>query len=162
MPDGFREFEAVLGALSKMTNEEFRGEDMLDARCPKCEASSFIKISDLYDQARARSYEPTDAPDTPRDGGLTDDQILARFSPPERRSPTLRIAIAAILLSAIVYLIYRFFGNDVAQLAGAGAVVLMVGVGLTTMRKLSDDYYDRRSRWRKLYICQKCGQLVAP
>jgi hypothetical protein len=162
MPDGFREFEAVLGALSKMTDDESRGDDLLDARCPKCQASSFVKISDLYSEARGREGDPAEPPDTPRDAGLTDAEILARFAPPQRRSPSIRIGIAVIVFGAIVYLVYRQFGSDAAQLAGAGAVVIIVGVALTTMRKLSDDYYDRRSRWRKLYLCRKCGQLVAP
>lgn len=162
MPDGFREFEAVLGALSKMTDDESRGDDLLDARCPKCQASSFVKISDLYSEARAREGDPAESPDTPRDAGLTDAEILTRFAPPQRRSPSLRLAATVILLGAVVYLVYRQFGNDAAQLVGAGAVVITVGVALTTMRKLSDDYYDRRSRWRKLYLCRKCGQLVAP
>jgi hypothetical protein len=158
--DGFREFEAVLGALSKMTDDA-PVDDLIDARCPKCQASSFIKISDLYDEARARAEEPDESPDTPRDAGLTDAQILARFAPPQRRSPATRIASAAVILGAIAYLVYRAFGDTPGQLTGAGAAVLLVAFSLTTIRKLSDDYYDRRRRWRKTYLCRKCGQLVA-
>jgi hypothetical protein len=162
MPDGFREFEAVLGALSKMTSEETHDEYLLDARCPKCESSSFIKITDLYDQACVRADEFPEAADVPRDGGVSDAEAIARFAPPQRRSPSVRIAIAAAVLVAIVYLVYRQFGDVAAQLAGAGAAVILVGVMLTTMRKFSDDFYDRRARWRKLYMCRKCGQLIAP
>ncbi len=162
MPDGFREFEAVLGALSKMTSDETRSEDLLDARCPKCESSNFIKVTDLYDEASNRAEESPESIDERRDGGMTDAQVIARFAPPQRRSPTLRIVIAALVLGAIVYAAYRAFGDVVAQLAGAGAAVILVGVALTTMRKFSDDFYNRRSRWRKLYMCRKCGQLVAP
>jgi hypothetical protein len=162
MPDGFREFEAVLGALSKMTSDETPADDLLDARCPKCQASSFIKICDLYDEARNRAEESPESIDTPRDGGMTDARVIARFAPPERRPATTRIAIAAVILGAIVYLVYRQFGELVAELAGAGAVILLVVVALTTIRKFSDDFYDRRRQWRKLYMCRKCGQLVAP
>jgi hypothetical protein len=162
MPDGFREFEAVLGALSKMTSDEPRADDLVDAKCPKCESSSFIKITDLYDEARYRAEDSPETINTPRDGGVTDAQAIARFAPPQRRSPTLRIAIAVVILGAIVFLVFRQFGADAAQFAGAGAVVLLAGVTLTTMRKTSDEFYDRRARWRKLYMCRKCGQLIAP
>jgi hypothetical protein len=162
MPDGFREFEAVLGALSKMTSDETRPDDLLDARCPKCQSSNFIKITDLYDEAQIRAEEEPGAVNTPRDGGVTDAQAIARFAPPQRRSPTVRIAIAAVILGAVVYGVFRYFGETAAQLAGAVAVVILVGVALTTMRKFSDDFYNRRARWRKLYMCRKCGQLVAP
>lgn len=162
MPDGFREFEAVLGALSKMTADETVSDDLLDARCPKCNATSFIKITDLYDQALVRLDESDSASGPPLAAALSDEEIVARFAPPQRRSPTFRIGIAAVILGAIVFLVFRQFGVDAAQLAGAGAVVLLVGVTLTTFRKLGDDYYNRRRRWRKLYICRKCGQLVEP
>lgn len=162
MPDGFREFEAVLGALSKMTSDEPRADDLLDAKCPKCESASFIKITDLYDEAQFRAEDSPDTINTPRDGGVTDAQAIARFAPPQRRSPTIRIVIAAVILGAIVFAVFHFFGDFVAQLAGAGAVVLLVGISLTAMRKASDDFYDRRARWRKLYMCRKCGQLIAP
>ena len=162
MPDGFREFEAVLGAFSKMTTDEPRADDLLDAKCPKCESSSFIKITDLYDEARYRAEDSPETINTPRDGGVTDAQAIARFAPPQKRSPTLRIVSAAVIFGIVVYAVYHYFGASAAQFAGAGAVVLLVGVMLTTMRKLSDDFYDRRARWRKLYMCRKCGQLIAP
>jgi len=162
MPDGFREFEAVLGALSKMTSDETRSEDLLDARCPKCESSSFIKVTDLYDEASLRAEEEPQSVNLARDGGVTDAQAIARFAPPQRRSPTPRIVLVAVILAAVVYIVSARFGDTAAQLAGAGAVVVLVGVMLTTMRKFSDDFYDRRARWRKLYMCRKCGQLIAP
>jgi hypothetical protein len=162
MPDGFREFEAVLGALSKMTSDETVSDDLLDARCPKCNASSFIKITDLYDQARLRLEESEGVAGPPLVAGLSDEDILERFAPPQRRSPLWRIGVPAVVLGAIVILVLRQFGVTAAELAAAGALVLLVGITLTTFRKLGDDYYDRRRRWRKLYICRKCGQLVEP
>ncbi|HEY4303213.1 MAG TPA: hypothetical protein VGM82_01995 [Gemmatimonadaceae bacterium] len=161
MPDGFREFEAVLGALSKMTSDETRTEDLIDAKCPKCESTSFIKVTDLYDQARDRAEESPESINTPRDGGVTDAQAIARFAPPQRRAPAPRIVAAAVILGIAVYFVFRYFGASVAQFAGAGAVVILVVVTLTTMRKVSDDFYDRRARWRKLYMCRNCGQLIA-
>jgi hypothetical protein len=161
MPDGFREFEAVLGALSKMTSDEAPTGDLLDAKCPKCESSEFIKVTDLYDEARARVEDAPETANTPRDGGVTDAQAIARFAAPQQRSVTPRIAAAAVILGAVVLLVFRRFGVQVGQFAVAGAVVLLVGVGLTTMRKLSDDFYNRRARWRKLYMCRRCGQLVS-
>ena len=129
MPVGFREFEAVLGALSKMTSDETRSEDLLDARCPKCESSSFIKVTDLYDEASLRAEEEPQSVNMPRDGGVTDAQAIARFAPPQRRSPTPRIAFAAVLLGAAVYAVYRYFGDTAAQLAGAGAALGRVDAG---------------------------------
>ncbi len=31
---------------------------------------------------------------------------------------------------------------------------------LTRARALSDGYYNARARWRKLFMCEKCGQLI--
>lgn len=162
MPEGFREFEAVLGALSKMSSDEPPNDDLIGARCPKCDASDFVKITDLFDEARARLEEPTDAPDTPRAGGLTDAQIVARFAPPQRRSATTRIAISAVVLGIAAFLVYRRFGEIPGELAAAGAVVVLAPIALTSIRKFSDDFYNRRRRWRQLYMCRKCAQLIAP
>lgn len=161
MPDGFREFEAVLGALSKMSTDETPSEDLVGARCPKCEASDFVKITDLYDEARRR-VEDAEPADPALSGGMTDAQIVARFAPPQRKSANLRIAIAAVVLGGAAYAVYHWFGELPGELAAAGAVVLLAPVALTSIRKFSDDYYNRRARWRKLYMCRKCGQLIAP
>jgi hypothetical protein len=42
------------------------------------------------------------------------------------------------------------------------AFLVTLTVFMTWMRRYSDQYYDRRKRWRSLYMCRRCGQLVAP
>jgi len=97
-----------------------------------------------------------------RDAGLTDTEILRRFAPPERKAVAPRAAAAVIILGAPVWYVYHRFGADAAQLAGVIAGVIAITITMTTMRKFSDDYYDRRAKWRHLYMCRKCGQLVEP
>jgi hypothetical protein len=64
--DGLERFEAVLGAISKITAGE---EGLVGARCPKCNASDFAKGSDVFDEARARLEEPGSESQAARYGG---------------------------------------------------------------------------------------------
>jgi uncharacterized membrane protein YoaK (UPF0700 family) len=93
---------------------------------------------------------------------VTDAQAIARFAPPQRRAAAPRVVVAAVILAVPVFFAFRRYGDTVGEFAAAGAVVILVGVMLTTMRRVSDDFYDRRARWRKLYMCRKCGQLITP
>ena len=156
--DELRQFEAVLGAISKMTSDADIG-NLVDAKCPKCGASDFVSVVDLYDIAarRAEDGEPTNVP---REGGLTDAQIMRSFAPPQKKAIAARIVAVAVPLLAAGGWIYHRYGDNAGELALIVAAVLIVGFGLTTARKLSGDYYDRRARWRKTYLCQQCGQLV--
>jgi hypothetical protein len=156
--DGLERFEAVLGAISKITAGE---EGLVGARCPKCNASDFAKGSDVFDEARARLEEPSGESQAARYGGLTDLQLIEKFRPPERRSVLGRAIIVAVPLSAAAFYVYHRFGATVGQIAIGVALVTTVIVLMTRARRLSDEYYARRGRWNKLYICRRCGQLVS-
>jgi hypothetical protein len=99
--------------------------------------------------------------DTVRVGGLTDGQIVGRLAPPRRRS-AIPIAIAvAVPLSAGAYLVLRRFGSGIGEFAFVGAFLVTLVVFMTTLRRRSDEFYARRKRWRSLFMCRRCGQLVA-
>ncbi|HEX8945173.1 MAG TPA: hypothetical protein VF785_18705, partial [Gemmatimonadaceae bacterium] len=89
--DELERFEAILGAVSRSLSDEGNDDRLADARCPKCEASSFIRVSDLYEDAVRRLSEGA-AADVVREGGRTDSQIVARLAPPERRSARVIVA----------------------------------------------------------------------
>jgi hypothetical protein len=156
--DELRQFEAVLGAISKMTSDTDVG-DLVDAKCPKCGASDFVSVVDLYDIAalRAENGEPSNVP---REGGLTDEQIMRKFAPPQKKAIAPRVAAVTVPLLAAGGWIYHRYGDNAGELALIAAGVLIIGFALTSARKLSGDYYDRRARWRKTYLCRQCGQLV--
>lgn len=158
--DSLRRFEAALGAFSKMTGE---GEEkgLGDARCPKCGASNFVAGSDLYTEALIRLEEPGTGAQAPLVPGFTDAQIVAKFKPPRRKSSLTRTLLVAIPLGAGVAYVFRRYGSTLGQLAAMVAIVLTIVVLMTTLRRNSDDYYDRRQRWRKLHVCRNCGQIVA-
>lgn len=156
--DELRQFEAVLGAIGKMTSDMDVGS-LVDAKCPKCGASDFVAVVDLFDIA-ARRAEEGEPSNVPREGGLTDEQIMRKFAPPMKKGIALRVLIVAIPLLAAGGWIYHRYGDNAGEFALIGAGVLIIGWGLTSARKLSGDYYDRRARWRKTYLCRKCGQLV--
>ena len=40
-------------------------------------------------------------------------------------------------------------------------LLLLLVVALTSLRRLSDEYYHARRRWNSLFMCRECGQLVA-
>jgi hypothetical protein len=159
--DKLRQFEAILGAVSKVTSDEVGGE-LVDARCPKCTASNFAQVSDLYVDALTRIDESPDQADAVREGGMTNAQMAAKFKPPTRKSPALRVIAVAIVTGAPAYYIYQRFGETPGQFAIIAAIVATVVALMTGLRKYSDQYYAARKRWRHLYMCRKCGQLVAP
>ena len=155
-----RWIEAALGAVSKLNADEAQG-DLRDARCPKCNASDFVKISDLYSESVGRLEENADSPETVRDGGMTDTQIVAKFRPPRRRSALGVTLAVAVPLAAAAFYLYRRVGGDVGQIALIVAGVITAIAFMTTVRRFSDQYYHRRQRWNSLFMCRRCGQLVA-
>jgi hypothetical protein len=158
--DELERFEAMLGALSSSLSGD--GDDGLTgARCPKCEASSFVRVSELYDDAVRRLGEPGADADVVREGGRTDRQIVERLSPPQRRSARGIVIAVAIPLAIVAFYLYRRFGDTVGQGSIVAAVVVLLIVFLTTLRRLSDEYYARRHEWSRLFMCRRCGQLVS-
>src|SRR4051812_23610498 len=115
--DGLEWFEAALGAVSKIDNPE--GNGLEGARCPKCNAADFTKISDLYSESVGRIEEQgTAAAAAPveRQGGMTDLQIVERFAPPRRTSSVGVAATVGVVLAAVAFLVYRRFGETAGQL----------------------------------------------
>ena len=162
MPDDeIQRIEAVFGALSRITSGEEPDSGLSDARCPKCGQADFARVSDLYWEVVARFQEEPGNADVARIAGFSDRQLVARLSPPQKKSPALTVAIVAIPLGALAALAYLRLGDVVGQLAIGIAIVITVVVLLTTLRRVSDDYYDRRGRWNRLFICRNCGQLVS-
>src|SRR5678816_2781316 len=91
-----RWIEAALGAVSKLNADETQ-PDLEGARCPKCEASDFAKVTDLYSDS-VRRLEDGGASDAARDGGMTDMQIVEKFRPPRRKSAIgLTATVAAVV-----------------------------------------------------------------
>src|SRR3954468_10722643 len=125
--DKLRQFEAILGAVSKVTSDEVGGE-LVDARCPKCNASDFAQVSDLYVDALTRIEESPDQANAVREGRMTNEQMVRKFKPPQRRSPTLRVLLFAIPLGIGAYYVMRRFGETPGQFAfiGAGIVTVIV------------------------------------
>jgi DNA-directed RNA polymerase subunit RPC12/RpoP len=156
--DGPERFEAMLNAISKITSGD---EGLIGARCPKCGASSFVKVSDLFDDARGRLEEQGSASSDVREGGLTDLQIVETFRPPQRRSAIGRVIAVAVPLFVVAFYLYRRFGATVGQISTATALIATMIVLMTSLRRLSDEYYDRRHRWNSLYMCRRCGEVVA-
>ncbi len=157
--DELRWLHAAANAMSGLDADD--GGPLRDARCPKCNASTFVNGADLYYEAAGRLEEAPDAPAEIRVGGMTDDQIVRRLRPPRRKS-ALRIALLAALPFAAggVYVLRRF-GTDAGEFALVGGFIIVLIVFMARLRRYSDDYYDRRKRWRSLHVCAKCGQLVA-
>lgn len=157
--DELERFEAILGAVSRSLSDDGNDDRLADARCPKCEASSFIRVSDLYEDAVRRLSEGA-AADVVREGGRTDSQIVARLAPPERRSARVIVAAVAVPLGAVSFYLYRRFGDTIGQASIVITLVVTAIVLLTTLRRLSDEYYARRQEWNTLFMCRRCGQLV--
>lgn len=157
--DELERFEAILGAVSRSLSDDGNDDRLADARCPKCEASSFIRVSDLYEDAVCRLSEGA-AADVVREGGRTDSQIVARLAPPERRSARVIVAAVAVPLGAVSFYLYRRFGDTIGQASIVITLVVTAIVLLTTLRRLSDEYYARRHEWNTLFMCRRCGQLV--
>jgi hypothetical protein len=157
--DELERFEAMLGALSSGLSGA--GDDALTgARCPKCEASSFVRVSELYDDAVRRLGEPGADTDLVREGGRTDRQIVETLGPPRRRSARGTVIAVAIPLAIIAVYLYRRFGDTVGQASIVASLIVTLIVFLTRLRRLSDEYYARRHEWSRLFMCRRCGQLV--
>lgn len=156
--DGLERFEAALGAISKITSDD---KELVGARCPKCEASDFARVSDLYSEAIGRLEDEPDSGDVIREGGMTDRQMAGKFAPPPQKSPFIAVIGVAIPLAAGAVYVYRRYGDWPGEVAAVVGVVVTVVVLMTSIRRVSDQYYSRRRRWRSLHMCKKCGQLVA-
>ena len=75
MAGELEKFEAVFGAISKMTGDE--DPTLGNARCPKCRASDFVQVTDLYTETVGRVEESPESADQIRVGGMTDAQAMA-------------------------------------------------------------------------------------
>lgn len=157
--DSLRQFEALLGAISNIT-EGKESEGLVDARCPQCNASDFAKVADLYDAAMMRFHINEGVDEVPRDAGLTDGEVLKRFAPPKPTRVAPRVVLVALIFGGAAGYAYKRFGESVGMIAILVAIVAVVFTLLTRMRAASDDYYNGRARWRKLYICRQCRQVV--
>lgn len=131
-------FESILGALR---DPEDASPAIEGARCPSCHASDFVKASDLY------SENP-------------EHEAFERVRPPRRRSATGRVVAVTLPLAAASFWAFTRFGGLAGQLVSIGSGVIVIVVALTSIRRLSDDYYERRQLWNRLYVCRRCGQLV--
>jgi hypothetical protein len=151
--------EAALGAVSKINAPE--GPGLEGARCPKCNAADFAKISDLYSESAARIEQHAPGAPAEQQGGMTDLEIVRRFVPPGRTSPMGIAATVGIILAALAFLVYERFGEIPGEIGMLVAVVVTAMVLMTMARKFSDRYYDRRQRWNRTYLCRQCGQLVS-
>lgn len=161
MPDRIDQFEAVFGAIAKITS----GDENLalgDARCPKCRASDFVQVVDVFYEAAGQIEASPDAAGTVLVAGMTNEQIVKKLAPPARRLALITPILVAIPLALVAYAARRQFGTDAGVFTALGGGVITVGVLLTSLRKRSGEYYDARKLWRSLYLCRKCGQLVAP
>lgn len=147
--------ENVLGS----GGEEDAG-NLVGARCPTCKGDDFIKISDLYNESRARLEEPGSVPGAPP-AGITDEQIVKRYARPKKESPAPRVVLVAVIFGGIAYGIFYRFGEPWGDIAAIAALVITASVLLSRMRAVSDDHYHRRTKWNKLYMCRNCGTVVA-
>jgi len=158
MKDNSEWLEKVMnaGALAGET-----APDLRDARCPKCGASDFVAVSDLYSESVGRIEDAAEPSDVERVGGMTDAQIVREFTPPRRRSATGITLAVAVPLGAAAYWAYRRFGDNLGQVAIVVAIVVTIITLLTKLRSYSDRYYHDRQRWNRMYLCRKCGQRIA-
>ena len=148
--------EGLLGAAAG----EQAPPDMTDARCPKCNAQDFAKISDLYTESVIR-IESGESTNDKVAGGMTDAQIVREFAPPTRGSAVVATLIVAVPLAAAAYYAYRRFGDNLGQIAIVAAVIIVFATFLSRMRAYSDKHYHQRTRWNRIYMCRNCGQRVA-
>jgi hypothetical protein len=159
MADELRNFEAMLGAFADIVPD--REEPVLSGvRCPKCDWTGFARVEAVYDAAVSRVVHERNDPAAKRDGGFTDEEIIDRFAPPRRRSPVVPTIIFAALLGGGAYYVNQRYGSNAGFAAGLATAVLTVVFLLTRARALSDGYYTAKARWRKQFICRKCGQVV--
>src|SRR5262249_36114395 len=107
---------AAVNAVSKLDSDD---HELRDARCPKCNASAFVNAADLYYESFAR-LEDAPSPNAPpevRAGGMTDQQIVRRLRPPNRKSALRPALLVALPLSVGAFYVFRRFGSGVGQLA---------------------------------------------
>ena len=154
--DDSKWLEGVLGAASG----EEAPPDMTNARCPKCGAQEFARISELYPEARYR-IEDGESSDANRIGGMTDAEIVREFAPPTRGSAIVATVFVLVPLAAAVLYVYKKYGDNLGQIAAVAGIVITVAVFLTRVRAYSDKYYHARTRWNRMYMCRNCGQRVA-
>jgi hypothetical protein len=159
--DDIQRIEAMFGAISKIAAGEDIDPQLIDARCPKCGKSDFVRVSDLYSQAVGRIEENPANADIVHVGGLTDMRIVEKLKPPRRKTAASRVLLVGIPLGAGAYYVYTRFGDSLGQLAIVIAIVVTVIVLMTTLRRRSDEYYYARRRWNSLFMCRECGQLVS-
>lgn len=157
--DELGNFERMLGAFANIMPD--REEPVLTGvRCPKCDGTNFAHGETAYDEAASRLANGKSDPAAKPVGGLTDEQIIRRLTPPRRRSPITPTLIVAALLGGGAFYVNQRFGKDAGFLAAIAAVVLTIVFLLTRARALSDGYYAERARYKKLFICRSCGQIV--
>jgi len=149
---------AAVNAVSKLDSDD---HELRDARCPKCNASAFVNAADLYYESAGRLEDDPNIPNEVRAGGMTDRQIVVRLRPPNRKSAFRPALLVALPLAAGAFYVYRRFGQGIGEFAFVGAFLVTLTVFMTWLRRYSDQYYDRRKRWRSLHVCSRCGQLVA-
>jgi hypothetical protein len=116
--------EAALGAVAKITGDV--DADLIGARCPKCDASDFVHVPDVYSDAVGRLEEHPDAADVVQVGGLTDRQIVGKLSPPRRKSVVPIVIGVAVPLGAAAAYLYRRFGDTPGQFAILVAIITVV------------------------------------
>ncbi len=156
--DKLDRFEAAMGAISKITSDD---PEMVGARCPKCDASDFIAVSDLYSETVGRLEEQPDLAHAEGPGGMTNLAIVEKFRPARRKSAAGMVILVAVPLAGVSFYLYRRFGDLVGQGSGVAAFVITMMVFMTTLRRNSDRYYHARQRRNRMFMCRKCGQLVA-
>src|SRR5215468_2428582 len=110
MPDRIDQFEAVFGAIAKLTSGDEPG--LGDARCPKCRASDFAQLADVFYEAAGQIEASPEAADTVLVAGMTNERIVRRFAPPERRSALITPILVAIPLGLIALVVRNRFGTD--------------------------------------------------
>ena len=157
--DGLEWFEAAMGAVSRINLES--DTTLEGARCPKCDARDFVKISDLYSESIGRLEAPAEGADEVLAGGMTPRQVVQRFVPPRRTSALGVGGAVAVILAIATYLVYRRFGETPGELSILVSIVITTIVLLSTLRRFSDRFYHKRQRWNRLHMCRQCGQLVS-
>jgi hypothetical protein len=160
MQDKIDQFEAVFGAIARITSGD-ENPALGDARCPSCRASDFVQVVDVFYEAAGQLEASPAAADKILVAGMTNEHIVRKLAPPERRSPLITPILVAIPLGLIALVVRSRFNPDAGLFTAVGAAVIVVGVLLTSLRKRSDEYYKARTMWRSLYMCRKCGQLVS-
>lgn len=160
MADELQWIEAAMGAVSKISGE-VEDDELIGARCPKCESSSFAKVSDLFLEAVGRVEDNPAEAKVINTGGMTNMEIIERFPPPGRKSARLLMIALVIPFGALDYFVWKRFGDLPGQVAAMASAITMVIVFMTSLRRYSDKHYHQRRRRNSLFMCRNCGQLVS-